>query len=188
MLKPSEAARKFIEEKTMIQKLKLTFLLFLCAAAFGISKEISAQTVGDSSVAAANSKLATVSLPPNARRINDESVPQEIKDTFAKIFAAGDGRVQQGDVEVIIWGGNYSKSNGEKMMKNLENSLKNSGWEYDISAQQSDFTLFGLFRDASQKRALVGFFAATEDAFVFALAEMIPANAPVVTENQKPKK
>lgn len=161
----------------MFQKLSFILSLVLVVSAFGFSA--AAQTVGEETVSVNDSKLAAVDLPTGALRIKDASMPQEIKDTLAKLVASGGDKVRQGDSEVVVWGGNYTKSKGAQMIKNLESSLKSSGWEYEIGAKQNDFVLFSLFRAAPERRALVGFFVPSEDAFVFALTEMVAANAPV---------
>lgn len=159
----------------MLQKYTFILSLFLLVSAFGLNA--AAQTLNDETVAAADSKLAAISLPSGARRVKNARVPQEIKSTLAKIVASGGDKVRQGDSEVVIWGGNYAKSNGSQMIKNLETTLKNSGWEYEIGAKQSDFVLFSLFRAEPQRRVVLGFFVPSEDAFVFALTEMLRADS-----------
>lgn len=162
----------------MINKLKIFFWFILCAAFCG-SLQITAQTVGEETIAVNNSKLAGINLPTGARRIKEESVPEEFKNTLAKLVAAGGERVRQGDSEVVVWGENYQKAKSAPMIKNLEAALKKSGWEYEIGERTDEFVLFSLLRSAPQRRALVGFFVPSEDAFIFALTEMIRADASV---------
>lgn len=165
---------------------KLTVFLAALVFAFILGTSAQAQTVGDATFVVSESKLSTINLPGGARQVKNENIPQGVKDTFAKLFAAGDGRVKQGDSEVIVWAGNYKKSGGDQMIQQLEKSLKDSGWEYEVGAKDKDFVLFSLLRNAPQKRAIVGFFVPTEDAFVLCLTEMLPNETPVA-ENQKPQ-
>jgi hypothetical protein len=164
---------------------KLTFILSIILIASAFELTTAAQTNGGETVSVNDSTLAAVNLPTGAHRVKDASVPKEIKDTLAKIVASGGNQVRQGDSEVVLWSGNYDKSNGSQMIKKLESVLQSSGWQYEIGTKQSDFVLFSLFRDAPERRLLVGFFVPSEDAFVFAMTEMVCADAPVpATETQ----
>lgn len=84
-----------------------------------------------------------------------------------------------------MWtGGSYKKSASAQLTQKLETALQNSGWTYEIGEQRPDFILFSLFRE-TPRRALVGFFVPSDDAYIFALTEMLAANAPVTdAENQ----
>lgn len=161
----------------MIQKIKITFTLLLCAVFFGAVNNISAQTVGDETVAVSDSKLAEISLPSGALRVKEERISAEIKETLNKLIAAGGEKVRQSGSEVIVWEGNYTNTKGTQMIKKLENALQNSGWEYEIGERNSEFVLFSLFRTAPERRALLGFFVPSSEAFVFALTEMVRADA-----------
>ena len=76
------------------------------------------------------------------------------------------------------------------MIKKLEDSLKNSGWEYESEAS-AEGVLFSIFRTEPTRRALVGFFVSTDEAFIFALTEMLRSdsaqieNSNQTTENSK---
>jgi hypothetical protein len=169
----------------MIQK--LSFILSIALIVFTLgSNAATVQTKDEETIPVSNSKLATVNLPPGARRIHDRSLPSEIKETLAKIVASGGSNVRQGNSEVILWSGNYAKSKGSEMIKKLETVLQTSGWEYEIGTKQSDFVLFSLFRTAPERRLLVGFFVPSEDTFVFAMTEMVRADNESVAgaENQ----
>ena len=165
----------------MLKKLLFAFLLVMTASAFGLE----AMAQANETFPVQKSALALTGLPSGALKVREESVPVEIKETLAKIVAEGGSRVKQGNSEVIIWTGNYKNSGGPQMIRNLEGALKNSGWEYEIGEKNSEFVLFSLFRAEPTRRALVGFFVPSEDAFVFALTEMVPSNASFAeTENQ----
>lgn len=165
----------------MSQKLLFIVSLILLMSAPGLNA--AAQTLNEETVATADSKLAAINLPSGARRVKQANVPEEIRSTLEKIVASGGDKVRQGDSEVILWGGNFAKSSGSQMIQKLEANLKNSGWEYEIGAKQSDFVLFSLFRAEPQRRVVMGFFVPSEDAFVFALTEMVRADA-TVAENR----
>ena len=63
------------------------------------------------------------------------------------------------------------------MIKNLETALKNSGWQYEIGDKANEFAIFTLFRTEPSRRGLIGFFVPSEEVFVFAVAEMLRADA-----------
>ena len=162
---------------------KSGFILILCLSLLNL--KAAAQTVEQETFAVRGSKLAAIDLPTGARQIKATSVPDELKTTLAKLIEAGGNQVKQGGSEVIIWEGDFKKKSGSQMIKNLENTLKTSGWEYEIGVKDSDFVLFSVFRAAPTRRALVGFFVPSEEAFIFAVTEMVRADAPVAkTENQ----
>lgn len=169
----------------MIQNFKLTYFLLFCAAVFGFAHDVSAQTVNDETVAVNNSNLTEINFPTGARRVRQQSVPAEIRDTLDRLIASGGDKIRQGGSEVVVWEGNYAKTKGAQMIQKLESNLKNSGWEYEIGAKENDFVLFSLFRAAPERRALVGFFVPNEDAFIFAVTEMVRRDAPKTErENQ----
>jgi len=146
-----------------------------------------AQTIDDETVAVGSAKLTAINLPAGARRINDTSVPYEIKETLSKLATAGGEKVRQGNSEVIIWSGNFQKASGARMAANLETALRNSGWEYEIGEKNGEFTLFSLFRTAPARRGLVGFFVPSEEVFIFAVTEIVKTDAPfALTENSTP--
>jgi hypothetical protein len=157
---------------------KISFILSIILSVSAVCSDASAQIGGEEMFAVRDSKLAAVNLPGGAQQVKDDSVPGEIKDTLAKMVAAGGDKVRQGDSEVVVWTGNYKKSSGLQMIKNLENTLKSSGWEYEIGEKSNEFVLFTLFRTAPARRALVGFFVPSEDGFVLALTEMLASGAP----------
>lgn len=165
----------------MSQKFSFTLLLVLVISAFGL--RAAAQT-GEEIFPVNSSKLAVIDLPGGARQIKDDSIPGEIKNTLAKLVAAGGDKIRQGDSEVVIWSGDYKKTKGTEMVKNLENTLKTSGWEYEIGERNNDFVLFSLFRPTPARRVLVGFFVPSEEAFVFALTEMVRAGASTVSQTE----
>jgi preprotein translocase subunit SecG len=102
------------KEISMLQKFTFVLSLFLLITAFGLNA--AAQTLNDETVSASDSKLVAINLPSGARRVKNANVPEEIKSTLAKIVASGGDKVRQGDSEVVIWGGNYAKSNGSQMI------------------------------------------------------------------------
>lgn len=166
----------------MLKKLLFTFLIITTAAAFG--QKAIAQS--DETFPVQKSNLAETNLPSNALKIREASVPVEIKKTLAKLIAAGGDKIRQGGSEVVIWtGGGYRKSNSAQLTKKLQIALQTSGWTYEVGERSEEFVLFSLFRETPSRRVLVGFFVPSDDAYIFALTEMLAANAPVIeTENE----
>jgi hypothetical protein len=173
----------------MINKIKYLFLLLLLAGISGASANLSAQTLDDETVSASSATLTAIGLPSGARRVRDEKIPSEIKDTLSKLVASGGEGIMEGGQEVIIWAGNYKKTRGLQMIQTIETALKNDGWQYEPGAKSDDFTTFAVFRAQPKRRALVGFFVPSEDAFVFAVAEMLKSGGetqPVPSTQEKP--
>jgi hypothetical protein len=126
---------------------------------------------------AASSKLTGISLPSNAQRIAAASVPSEISGTLEKIVASGDGRIRQGASEVIAWGGaGYKKSNAPGIVGKLRGSLKTAGWTYEDGGTADGVTLIRALKDGNAPRAVIGFYAANDQAMLLAWTEILAAD------------
>ncbi len=76
-----------------------------------------------------SSTLAATNLLATAVRVKETSVPNEIRDTLAKLVGSGGDLVRQGDSEVLAWSGTgYKKSNAPQLMKKVETNLQQAGW------------------------------------------------------------
>jgi hypothetical protein len=169
-----------------MNKLKYLFLSILYVGLIAIAAAVTVPAQADDGVVpVSNSQLTAINLPPGAQRVRDEKVPEEIRDTLAKLIAEGGEGVRQGASEVILWGGNYKKGGaGARMIKNLETALKNSGWQYKSGENSDDLVMFTVFRPAPASRALVGFFGQSKDIFVFALTEMLLVGSATQAETE----
>lgn len=159
----------------MINKTNYLILLFLSVVILGSATSNRAQTSDDETVSVERAELAVISLPSGARQVREGKIPVEIKDTLSKLVATGGDGIEEGASEVVLWGGNYKDKRGAQMIQSLETAFKNAGWQYEAGEKTAEFTTFVVFRPAPQPRALVGFFAQSEDVFVFAVAEMLKA-------------
>lgn len=155
----------------MMNKIKCLFLLVFAVAVSGFSAN--ALTFDDEMIPVSTGKLTAMNLPSGARRVRDEKIPGEIKDTLSKLVAAGGEGFIEGGSEVVLWEGNYKSRRGEQMIQNLETTMKSAGWQYEVGEKTGEFTTFVVFRPQPAPRALVGFFIPSEDVFVFAVAEML---------------
>ncbi|MDQ4121465.1 MAG: hypothetical protein M3209_08470 [Acidobacteriota bacterium] len=127
---------------------------------------------------AANSNLTGVALPANAQRIGAASVPAEISGTLEKIVASADGKLRQGDSEVLAWGGaGYRKANAPNIVGKLRGTLESNGWKYEVGGTADGVTLFRALKDGQKPRAIVGFYAANDDAMLVAWTEILSADA-----------
>ncbi|HEY8563238.1 MAG TPA: hypothetical protein VIL74_22865 [Pyrinomonadaceae bacterium] len=161
----------------MLNKSRFLFILVLSICVLGFSIDSKAQSLDDETVAVGRGGLTEISLPAGARRVRDEKVPAEIKDTLSKLVAAGGEGIREGEREVILWAGSYKKARGAQMIQNLEAAFRNAGWQYEAGEKNDEFATFAVFRPQPTPRALVGFFVPSEDAFVFAVSEMLKSGA-----------
>lgn len=144
-------------------------IMFLSLGASASAQEIEAATT---------SNLTDISLPANAQRIAPGSVPAEVQQTFDKFIASSNGKLRQGESEVLVWGGaNYNKSSAPTIVNRISNTLKTAGWQYSIEGEEGGVTVFTAFKDGAARRALVGFYGATDEAFIFAWAELLSTGA-----------
>ncbi len=130
-----------------------------------------AAAFGQETEAAASSELTGVSLPAGAQRVLPASHPAEVSETMDKIIAAGGGKLRKGETEVLVWTG--SKSNTGGVMNRLASSLKTAGWQYSVEGSEGGVTIFSLFKDGANRRALVGFYGATDDALILSWMEVL---------------
>jgi hypothetical protein len=154
--------------------LKINRILAVVLTTLSLSGVIWSQGVES----AANSNLTGVALPANAQRVGAASVPAEISGTLEKIVASADGKLRQGDSEVLAWGGTgYRKSNAPNIVGKLRGSLESAGWKYEVGGTADGVTLFRALKDGRAPRAVVGFYAATNDAMLVAWTEILAADA-----------
>ncbi|CAA9420088.1 MAG: hypothetical protein AVDCRST_MAG74-2902 [uncultured Pyrinomonadaceae bacterium] len=125
---------------------------------------------------AVSSRLVDVSLPGGAQRILPGRVPAEVKQTLEKMVAAVGEKARQGETEVLVWAGaSYKKANAPTIVYRLTDTLKVDGWQYEVAGEESGVTIFSLVKDKGGRRAVMGFYGATDDALVFAWTEILPA-------------
>lgn len=130
----------------------------------------------DGTEPASSSTLTAVSLPANARRILPQNVPGEVQQTLEKFIAAGNGKIRQGETEVLVWAGaNYKKANASRIVYLLTDTLKGGGWKYEAAGQEDGVTVFSLLKESGHRRVLIGFYGANDDALVFACTELLAA-------------
>jgi hypothetical protein len=154
--------------------------LMICCACALLAGAARAQEA----VATSGSKLTGAALPRGAVRVSEASVPAGITAVLAKFVAAGEGRLRQGDAEVLAWaGGGYRKADAPALMRQLESTLQAGGWTYEVAGSEDQLVVFNLIREAPTRRAIAGFFAATDDALVLAWTELLPASAATPAAN-----
>ena len=123
------------------------------------------------------SELVGVGLPPGALRVNDANVPAEIAQTLEKIVAQGDGKLRQGDKEVLLWTGRDLKNSGAMSIVNrLTNTLTSGGWQYEVGGTENGVTLFSVLKHGASPRAVIGFYGEADDTFIFAWTELHAAS------------
>lgn len=127
---------------------------------------------------APKSSLTNAKLPANAERVFPSSVPAEINQGLEKMIEAGEGKIVQGETEVLAWsGGSFKKSNVANLIKQIENNLKAEGWTYEAAGTEEEVTFFSVLKEKPTKRAILGYFVATDEALVVAWTEALPANS-----------
>jgi hypothetical protein len=165
----------------MSRKLLLLSLNVLFAVVYAFSQEADPAT---------SSNLTAVSLPANAQRIRPARIPEEISNTLGKLASAGEGKLRQGDSEVLAWAdANYSKAKASTIVNRLTDTLKVAGWKYEVGGESEGITVFSLLKEGANRRALIGFYGATDDALIVAWTELLSrdseSSAEQVVENKE---
>jgi hypothetical protein len=154
---------------------KKSAILFLLFSAIFIFSAEGARAQEDAE-AAANSNLTGIALPAGAQRILPGSVPAEMTQVFDKMIAAADGKLRQGDSEVLVWtGANYRKANAAGIVNRLTATLQAAGWQYSVEGTESGLTVFTAFKEGAPRRGIMGFHGATDEALVFSWMEVLAA-------------
>ena len=154
----------------MMLKEALAKLVILFTAILIFGATASAQET----VAAAESHLLQVVIPANAQRVAPESVPAVVTEMFEKVTAAGEGRFRRGDSEVLLWAGeSYKKADAPRIVSRLTGAIKNAGWQYSVEGEEDGVTVFTALRE-SPRRAVMGFYGATDKALILAATELLP--------------
>lgn len=123
------------------------------------------------------STLAGVRLPSGAQRVNDASVPTEIKQALAKIVAEGGGKIRQGESEVLIWmGDDLANKGANSIVNNVASALKSGGWEYEVSGTEDGVSIFSVLRSEPERRGLLGLFTEADGVLMFAWTEVHAAS------------
>jgi hypothetical protein len=157
-------------------------VLFIVLASLAFSVNATAQASRETEPAE-RSELAVTELPPGGDRVLKDSVPEDVKNTLARLVAAGGEKIRQGNSEVFTWSGSgYRKSTAVQLMKKVEENLKNSGWTFEVGESNNEFVMFSLFRKQPERRLLFGFFAPSNDGLVLAMTELVRADAPSSAE------
>ena len=74
---------------------------------------------------AASSAITESKLPPGAVRILPNSVPSEINDGLKKLVESGEGKLVEGEREVLAWAdGNYKMANAANLISQLQKNLR----------------------------------------------------------------
>lgn len=144
--------------------------LFVILTALFSAVSISAQSEYE---AANSSNLTSASLPPGALRVFPNFVPAEIDGTLEKLVSASSGKLRRGDTEVLLWTGNDLKRTGAQMIvSRLTDSLQGAGWRYEVGGTENDVTFFSLFKDGSERRAIIGLHGEADGTLLFAMTEL----------------
>ena len=131
----------------------------------------------------AASSLTGVRLPAGAVRLNREDVPAEIRRALSKLIALGNGKLRQGESEVLVWtGAGYRKSNAPQIVGHLTGGLAQRGWTYEVGEQTPELTVFNSI-NTNVRRGVIGFIAVTDESLLLAWAEMLPATTNAVSSN-----
>lgn len=129
------------------------------------------------SIPVAASNLVGVNLPANAARLNEVNVPAEVGQALEKLVAAGGDKIRRGESEVLAWTRGYKKSNAPTLIKQLSANLQTAGWTFEVGGENQGVMVFSVFRATPQKRAVIGFYTFSDDAFVLAWTELLAANS-----------
>jgi hypothetical protein len=157
----------------MANKIFTTFVFLVFLFAFG--SQAAAQN--DGGERADLSQLLQVNLPAGALRLDKSKIPAEFDQLFDKLFAATDGKIKKGRIEVLGWVGNR-QSKASRLMNETVGNLQTAGWNYEVGEKTGGLTFFVIGKTAPTKRGFAGFWAATDDGLILVLAEMLAvANA-----------
>ncbi|HEV2707553.1 MAG TPA: hypothetical protein VGV59_16670 [Pyrinomonadaceae bacterium] len=104
------------------------------------------------------------------------SVPAEINDALKKIIESGEGKIVQGESEVLAWAdASYRKADAAKLIRQLQGNLEAANWIYEVGGKEGDLTVFSVVQETPTRRLLLGFYVPTDEALLVAWTEALPA-------------
>jgi hypothetical protein len=166
----------------MFKKKSHVLSTFLCALM--LFTAVSAQT-GEEYEPVSDSSLTGARLPAGALRVVPSSVPAEISQGLEKMVAAGEGKLVQGESEVLAFAGNgYTKAKAAGLMTQLENNLSAAGWKYEVGGKEGEVTVFSVLTERPARRAVVGYYVASDDGLVVAWTEVLSRDSNSSVENR----
>lgn len=154
---------------------KISFIAII----FALFSTISIFAQNEGFEAATSSNLTSVSLPANALRMLPENVPAEITQTLDKFVAAGEGKFQKGNSEVLAWMGSEKQTTINRLM----DTMKVAGWKYEVGGVENGVTIFSLLKDGAKRRGIMGFYGESDGILVLAWVEVSPTDS-VSNSNQ----
>ena len=161
-----ELFHKSKEEKAVLKR--ISYILLFLLTAFGLN------AAAQETEAISSSALTGIALPKGAMLVRKNSVPQEIKDILSKGFEGTEGKLKQGETEVILWSeANLKPADYQRIMSEVETNLKKSRWIYAVEAVEDGVTGFSLLQ-TEPRRGMFGFFIPSDKILLFAVTEMLP--------------
>jgi hypothetical protein len=156
-----------------INKFKALLFLAFCISLFAA---ISSAQTREETEPISISAITAAKFPANAQKVLPASIPAEINQALEKLIEAGEGKIVAGDAEVVAWAGaNYKKASAAGLIKQVETALTAKGWIYEVGGVEGDMTVFSALKENPTKRAVLGYFIATDEALVLAWTEALPA-------------
>lgn len=154
-------------------KNSLFFLLALCGVILTCGLSARAQETEF----VIHSAITEAKLPTGAQRVMAASVPAGVNEVLKKLVAAGEGKLVQGEAEVLAWAdAGYRKADAPILINQLTKGLQTQGWTYELGGQEGDLTVFSVLKEGTPRRVVLGFFVPTDDALVLAWTEVLPAD------------
>lgn len=161
-------------------------ILLLTAVILSIFTTVPAQEETEPAV---SSTITEAKLPTGTLRVLPSKVPAEINQGLDKLIEAGEGKIIPGDQEVFAWmGRGYKQANAANLIRQIENNLQAQGWIYEVGGKEGDVVFFSALKDTPTRRAVLGYYIATDEALVLAWTEVLPANANSSVENKTKQK
>lgn len=167
-------------KRAIINNLKTSFatILFI-GLSFGA---VFAQT-SDEAESVANSEILGVELPANALRVLPDKIPAEVNNTLDKIVSAGNGELQRGNAEVIVWGGINNKTKSNQLVSQFKKSFAAESWTFELGGEENGVAIFSLLKEGNPRRAVIGFYGTSDGALVLALSELFKNGAENPAQN-----
>jgi hypothetical protein len=139
---------------------------------------VSAQdSIGDP---AAQSELAQIGLPNGALRLREQNLPAEYQKLFAKYIKANPP-FRQGKSEFLVFS-DGEKTNVNRLRNEIENSLRNAGWDYKFNPPENGVALFMMIKKLPAAKTVFGYWVINDTGLILAMTELLDGRK--ITANQ----
>lgn len=128
------------------------------------------------------SELAQINLPDGAMRLREQTLPPEYQQLFAKYIQTNTA-FRQGKSEFFVFG-DVKKAEATRLRNEIENSLRNAGWDYKFNPPENGVAFFMAVKKLPVGKGVFGYWVTTENGLILAMTELLNGQKPDANQTE----